>query len=81
MKLSESIEAFAKAVQLIKEAKLTSDQKEKNTKELEDNMKATKLGSAAAKNTLECTNEALEIIEEHNELKGIDYSKQLLLLY
>ena len=49
MKLSESIEAFAKAVQLIKEAKLTSDQKEKNTKELEDNMKATKLGSAATK--------------------------------
>lgn len=69
-KTSESIEAFARAVQLIKEAKLTSDQKEKNTKELEDNMKATKLGSAATKNTMECTNEALEIIEEHNELKG-----------
>ena len=69
MKLSESIEAFARAVQLIKEAKLTSDQKEKNTKELEDNMKATKLGSAATKNTLECSNEGLEIIEEHNWMR------------
>jgi hypothetical protein len=71
LKLSESIEAFARAVQLIKEAKLTSDQKEKNTKELEDNMKATKLGSAGTKNTLDCANEGLEIIEEHDELKGI----------
>ena len=72
MNLSESIEAFARAVQLIKEAKLPSDQKEKNTQELEDNMKATKLGSAATKNTLDCANDgALDIIEEHDELKGI----------
>ena len=66
---SESIEAFGKAIDLIKHAKIPSDQKMKNKAELENNMKTTEFGTYSQKNLLN-SHPSLDIIKEHTELQG-----------
>ena len=66
---SESIDAFSKAIDLIKYAKIPSDQKMKNKAELENNMKATEFGTYPHQNLLN-SHPSLEIIKEHTELQG-----------
>ena len=66
---SESIEAFGKAIDLIKHAKIPSDQKMKNKAELENNMKATEFGTYSQQNLMN-SHPLLDIIKEHTELQG-----------
>ena len=70
---SESIEAFTKAIELIKFAKLPTDQKKNNIEELKINIKnADKLPQF----TEEIVHDSsLDIIEEHSDLEG--FSKKL----
>ena len=70
---SESVEAFTKAIDLIKYAKIPTDQKKNNIEELKINIKnADKIPQFAE----EITNlPSLKIVEEHPELEG--FSKKL----
>ena len=70
MNPSESIEAFSKAIELIKHAKISSDQKKKSTVELEDNMAATKFGTYCQNSNQNKVEKSLDIIEEHIEIQG-----------
>ena len=73
MNPSESIEAFTKAIELIKYAKLPKDQKRNNIEELKINIKnANKIPQFTEEIVHDPT---LDIVEEHAEIEG--FSKKL----
>ena len=73
MNPSESIEAFTKAIELIKFAKLPTDQKKNNIEELKINIKnADKIPQFSEEKVHDSS---LDIIEEHSDLEG--FSKKL----
>ena len=73
MNPSESIEAFTKAIELIKFAKLPTDQKRNNIEELKINIKnADKIPQFSEEIVYDSS---LDIIEEHSDLEG--FSKKL----
>ena len=73
MNSSESIEAFTKAIELIKYAKLPKDQKRNNIEELKINIKnANKIPQFTEETVHDPT---LDIVEEHAEIEG--FSKKL----
>ena len=74
---SESIEAFTKAIELIKFAKLPTDQKKNNIEELKINIKnADKIPQFSEEIVYDSS---LDIIEEHSDLEG--FSKKLGVKY
>jgi hypothetical protein len=70
---SESIEAFTKAIELIKFAKLPTDQKKNNIEELKINIKNADKIPQFSEETVH--DSSLDIIEEHSDLEG--FSKKL----